>query len=165
MNLLELLCCALACLLLIPMWVVAYRQRDAWPYSWYPMFSKPKNPERVVVYRIAIQLKTGERAWWRPRYGKVQESLGLGFQKLALSTALGPALAREEAELVARLIHYVRADSSPTEEAVAICVMRRVATLQPAGGFEVRDELYRQYSLAGADRLAVTLGGLPTRRL
>lgn len=162
MNSLELLCCALGCLLLVPMWVVVYRQWDAWPYSFYPMFSKPQSPRRVVVYRIAFQLGSGERIWWQPRYAKLQETLGLGFQKLALSAASGLDKVREEADLVAQMIHYVRGDLPLQQEIVAICVMRRIATLQPKGIFEVQDELYRRYPLVGAERLAEMPGSAIT---
>ncbi len=147
MNALEALCCVVACALLVPAWVALARQRDAWPYSYYPMFSGYLTPEKVVVLRIALERAGGERVWWRPRYAKLQEILGQEFQALVGSDLPPYGRRRWEADLVARVIHLIRHDRPAAGDLAAVCVLRRCVVTEPGGGFGVREELVRRYPL------------------
>lgn len=142
---------AVASLLLVPAWLVAWRGRDAWPYSCYPMFTHYLTPEQVEVFRIALERPDGSRVWWRPRNAKLQESLGAEFRTLARGVDPG-VQRRQEVELVARVAGLVRHDPGPEADVAALCVVRRSVTAAPDAEFAVMEALFRRYPLSAGVR-------------
>lgn len=67
------------CILLL--WVTI-TGKDIYPFSYYPMYSVPRNLENISVFRIALERKDGSIAWWKSEFYRYPEYSGRKLQQL-----------------------------------------------------------------------------------
>jgi len=53
--------------LIIALLVVSFFFIEAWPFSAYPMFSKPNTQPLCLIFFMEVELQTGEKIKWKPR--------------------------------------------------------------------------------------------------
>lgn len=63
------------------LWVTIGR-KEAFPFSWYPMYSGPNSLDKVRVFRIALEKTGGEITWWRSRFYRYPEYTGRKLKEL-----------------------------------------------------------------------------------
>jgi hypothetical protein len=130
-------------------WIVTIRGRDAWPFSGYPMFSKPVSAERIRVCRIRLEYPGGESRWWRPHYYKLQQTLGLEFKRalgLPLQDRIEPLYS-----LRLRIEHCLQADPAAAG-ATSYCMVLRRPVLYPDGTWKTVDEVVQRTALTSEAR-------------
>lgn len=62
--------------LLIVLILISLLDKEAFPFSHYPMFSRLYRIDQVVIYRIAIENEKGEIKWWTSKFHKYPEKAG-----------------------------------------------------------------------------------------
>lgn len=65
----------------ILLWVTIGR-KEAWPFSWYPMYAGSHVAGKVNVIRIALQKPDGKLSWWQSRFYRYPEFTGRKLQQL-----------------------------------------------------------------------------------
>lgn len=70
----------------ILLWVTI-RQKDAFPFSWYPMYSGSHSLDKVNVFRVALQKQEGGITWWQSRFYRYPEYVGRKLQGLRQAKA------------------------------------------------------------------------------
>jgi len=65
----------------ILLWVTI-RQKDAFPFSWYPMYSGAHALSKINIVRIALQQQDGSITWWQSRFYRYPEYTGRKLQGL-----------------------------------------------------------------------------------
>ena len=131
-------------------WFVTVRGRDAWPFSGYPMFSKPVGAREIRVYRIRLEYPGGEARWWRPHYYKFQQIFGLDFKR-----AMGLPLADRIETLHGlrlRIEHCLRHDPDAAGATAYSMVLRR-PVFHSDGTWKTVDEVVQRTAL-GSDARA-----------
>ena len=127
-------------LLILPVVVSFIRQRDAWPFSCFPMFSRGLKPEDVEIVRIAIEDGEGRITWWQPAFFRLPDSFGDRFRALWHGGLESPAGAPDVLAMAARIRQLILMDRShPTGPAAVLFVVRRIATTDD--GFAAHDEV------------------------
>jgi hypothetical protein len=56
--------------------------KDIYPFSYYPMYSVPRNLENISVFRIALEKKDGSIAWWKSEFYRYPEYSGRKLRQL-----------------------------------------------------------------------------------
>jgi len=125
-------------------WYVTIRERDAWPFTRYPMFVNPVNAETLCVYRIAIGYADGSRRWWQPRFYKLQQTFGEEFAR-AIAHPMPERMARLQ-DVFSRIEHCLGQDPA-TALATSYCVVRRQAVRSAAGKWTPVDEVVQRVAL------------------
>lgn len=135
---------ALALLFVACSWYCVVRKRDAWPFSAFPMFERPVEASRLVVYRIALELEGGEVQWWTPHYYKLQQTLGVEFGHALSGSPEGLPVVQA---VLATAAYWIRKDPG-----TASAQYLRVVRLRPhkAGGFSwsVNEDIVARYPLS-----------------
>jgi hypothetical protein len=129
-------------------WLATIRGRDAWPFSGYPMFSRPVRPEQIRVYRIWLEYPDGSTRWWRPHYYKLQQTFGLDFKR---ATGL-PLPDRIDLlhNLRLRIERCLKQDPAAAG-ATSYCVVLRRPVLDPDGTWKPVDEVVQRTVLDSYD--------------
>ena len=78
MNIYIIFFCIICGLLL---WVTLFR-KQAYPFSFYPMYSAPQSVRRISVFRLALEKKDGTVVWWQSEFYRYPEYLGRKLQQL-----------------------------------------------------------------------------------
>jgi hypothetical protein len=128
----------LGLVLLAPAWIVTVMQRDAWPFSCYPMFSRPNTPETMSVFRIAFQYSNGTMRWWTPHFYKLQHSLGVDLRPFTGSHSQRVRVRRSRA---LRIIARCAQEDSMTPPADYLCIVRRRCVLGTDGRWKTIDRV------------------------
>jgi hypothetical protein len=116
-------------------------ERERWPFSRYPMFSRPVSAN-IRVYRLAYQESHGDLRWWFSRFHKLQKSLAV--QTLAVlrnPKSCGPTLSQ-----LLRVVHASSYESSCVLPDCHLCVVCRHAHVS-ADKWQVRDEVVAIFPL------------------
>jgi hypothetical protein len=123
-------------------------QRDAWPFSHYPMFSGRITAEDVVVFRIAVEDSTGRVGWWRPHVFRLQDRLCTRFAELARHPQRAHVPSAALLELFAQTQRLILAESPGSNRWAAILfIRRRVERLDRV--FTPRDEVVARVPFPG----------------
>jgi hypothetical protein len=142
----------LALIFLAASWFVAMRGRDAWPFSGYPMFSRPVRAEQIRIYRIRLEYPDGDARWWRPHYYKLQQTFGLDFRR-AMSLPLADRIERLH-NLRLRIEHCLSRDPGAAG-VTGYCLVLRRPVLRPDGTWETGDEVVQRTPLASGAPVSV----------
>jgi hypothetical protein len=140
--------------------VAMLRQRDAWPFSHYPMFSRRITAENLVVFRIAIEDAGGRIAWWRPRFFRMADRLCARLEELARDAPNAPPDSPALLELFAHTERLILADNPVSKSCRAVLFIRRRIERRD-GVFTPRDEVVARLPFPNgpsADPPAVGLG-------
>jgi hypothetical protein len=62
-------------------WVTLFR-KQAYPFSFYPMYSTPHSVDQISVFRLALEKKDGTVAWWQSEFYRYPEYLGRKLQQI-----------------------------------------------------------------------------------
>jgi len=136
-------------------WFTAIRGRDAWPFTGYPMFSRPVRAERLRVFRIALEYPDGSSRWWRPHYYKLQQEFGQDFGRAA-SLPLPQRLERLY-RLRVHIAHCLKHDPAAAG-ATGYSMVLRTTTPQPGGNWKTVDEVVERTVLEGIPQQAPASG-------
>jgi hypothetical protein len=140
----------IACLALIaPAIICIATQRDYWPFSHYPMFSRRMEARDVVVYRLALEGSGGPLTWWRPRVAHVEQRIAAQFSSIAAIPVPSRAQTQARLQFLADIQAIVLADGSAPPDVVALRVVRR-QVVSVASGFAPRDETVARIAVARA---------------
>lgn len=63
------------------LWVTLFR-KQAYPFSFYPMYSTPHSADEIVVFRLALEKKDGTVIWWQSEFYRYPEYLGRKLKQL-----------------------------------------------------------------------------------
>jgi hypothetical protein len=63
------------------LWVTLFR-KQAYPFSFYPMYSTPHGVDEIVVFRLALEKKDGTVLWWQSEFYRYPEYLGRKLMQL-----------------------------------------------------------------------------------
>lgn len=61
---------------------VTILEKEAFPFSFYPMFSVLHKLEKVSVYRIALENEKGEIEWWKSEFYRYPEFIGKNLKQI-----------------------------------------------------------------------------------
>ena len=113
-------------------------KRDLWPFSCYPMFSKPKKVADVVCFRLAIEGQDEKRLWWQSRFKNYEQTLRRELRVVFEIPAdkRPPELFRK---ILKRILFFAGMDVD-LKNYQKIHVVRRWAEPQPGDRFEFREE-------------------------
>ena len=57
---------------------------DAWPISYFPMFSRSPNSQEIVVYRMKVLFTNGNALWWDPPHSYHSRDFGYKFNSAVM---------------------------------------------------------------------------------
>jgi hypothetical protein len=136
----------LSFLFIVFAWRVTIRQRDAWPFACFPMFSTPIVPDGLRVHRIGLQDVRGRLCWWRPHFYKMQLTLGM-----RMSAALCSPLDQHKrlTYVLAEILRCVAAERNSVG-VVAVCIVERTCTRNIEGVWQVADRTIIRALLSSA---------------
>ncbi|MET0393846.1 MAG: hypothetical protein ABW019_11930 [Chitinophagaceae bacterium] len=104
-------------------------RKDAWPFSWYPMYAAPHAPEKVTVIRIALQAREGSVTWWRSRFYRYPEYTGrrlLQLQKAAAKrTGHAVFITLERNKLLLEVLRLIESEDASASHYKAFHIVER----------------------------------------
>lgn len=108
---------------------ITIARKDAWPFSWYPMYAAPHAPERVKVIRIGLQTQEGPVTWWQSRFYRYPEYTGrrlLQLQKAAAKSAGNTVfIILERNKLLLEVLRLIESEQGSASQYKAFHIVER----------------------------------------
>lgn len=132
------------------------RDQDAWPFSHYPMFSRPATLSELMVIRLALETRDGEITWWRSRHFRYPEFVGRRLARTyaveAAGTRAAAALMLERLGVLNEALRLIRHEEGSLDRYSAIRVVRRTASHDPAHGLVIEERTLARIPLEELER-------------
>lgn len=108
---------------------IAIARKDAFPFSWYPMYSAPHAPEKVKMIRLGLQAHDGAVSWWQSRFYRYPEYTGrrlLQLQK-AVEKAAGNNvfITLERNKLLLEVLRLIESEEGSVRGYMAFHIVER----------------------------------------
>ncbi len=117
------------CGLLAPFLWAMVRGKDYWPFSHFPMFSRPGTVKELAVFRLALETNTGAVTWWRSEFFRYPEFVGQRLRRIHQAISQGgkdAAFATLEQEfLLTEVLRLIEREEGSIDQYQAFQVVRR----------------------------------------
>lgn len=115
----------------ILLWVTVM-QKEAYPFSYYPMYSSPHQVSGVSVYRIAFKKQDGTMTWWESEFYRYPEYVGRKLKQLHAinggSVEKDVLLRLEQNRLLILVLRIAKEEGIPMGNYVTLCIVERKVT-------------------------------------
>lgn len=109
--------------------VATLRNYDAFPFSRYPMFSKPAEISQIRVIRIAFEMRNKDVVWWKSRFYRYPEFVGRSLENLvdrnSSDERTNAFLELEKQRLLHEVLRLVEQEKGPLPDISALRVIKR----------------------------------------
>ncbi|MDO3642251.1 hypothetical protein [Mucilaginibacter sp. L3T2-6] len=108
---------------------VTIRKKEAYPFSYYPMYSSGHKIENVCVYRIALKKQDGSMAWWESEFYRYPEYVGRKLKQLSVAhkqiNPNGIFLELEKRKLLIMVMRIMEKEGAEISSYYAFCIVER----------------------------------------
>jgi hypothetical protein len=112
----------------ILLWVTI-RQKDAFPFSWYPMYSGTHALDKISIVRIALQQQDGGVAWWQSRFYRYPEYTGRKLRALQQAINSGTKndvfVLLERNRLLLEVLRLIESEQGSAKDYTAFHIVER----------------------------------------
>lgn len=138
-----LFCCT--SLVMAFLWITL-KGKESWPFSCYPMFSKPIiASENMAYYRIALESENGAIDWWKPSFPRHQRRVSLILEKASLDMESKDSIETKQ-RCLTELVKLLNREQ-PEHKHIAICIYLRRMVNNDNGALSIDNELAERITL------------------
>lgn len=108
--------------------VATFSERDFFPFSRYPMFSRMLNIESVRVIRLQLETVHGELIWWNPSFFRYAEIIGKKLseiERLKGKIHSEEIILFEQKKIIAEVIRLIAVEGNPVENLKSVHIVER----------------------------------------
>ena len=113
------------------LWVTVM-QKEAYPFSYYPMYSSPHQVSGVSVYRIAFKKQDGTMTWWESEFYRYPEYVGRKLKQLrTISSGADETdvfLRLEQTRLLISILRIAEGEGVQIGNYKTLCIVERTIT-------------------------------------
>lgn len=107
---------------------ITIARRDAFPFSWYPMYAAPYAPENVKLIRLGLQMHDGTVSWWQSRFYRYPEYTGrrlLQLRKAAEKAGTNVFITLERNKLLLEVLRLIESEEGSVKAYKAFHIVER----------------------------------------
>ncbi|MFM7022566.1 MAG: hypothetical protein ACKOXB_06270 [Flavobacteriales bacterium] len=109
--------------------LATFLERDFFPFSNYPMFSRPAKAENITILRIKLEKENGEINWWQPEFFRYPEKINQTFneiQKLKKNSGNNILVQHEENKIIAEILRLIKEEEGSVNYKALHLIERKI---------------------------------------
>jgi len=112
--------------------LVTVMQKEAYPFSYYPMYSSMHKLNEISVYRIAFKKPDGSMTWWISEFYRYPEYVGRKLKQMHAidsgSAEKDVLLRLEQTRLLILVLRIAKEEGVPVGNYTTLCIVERKIT-------------------------------------